>query len=288
MKKRLLVADDSLTIQKVIRLALKEDGYDIHAVSDGAEVMQHLSLIQPDVVLIDVDLPGGSAFDVKKSVNEDPQLQHIAFVLMSSAFEKVDEAKTALLGFHGRLTKPFDPSNLRSTLSSVLQNTPAPTRSMPPPPPSQSFGSIDMNLDDEKTKSLQLDDPLWNESSEQSDIRQLTESTVKMSGGFDELGGWNIQENAKSNIPPLPEVFPDDETTDIPIGQYNQLNQINQASSNDFDFPTTPPPAPPSGLPSFQSPDVEAMVAKMVREQLPDIAEKVIRQEIRKLLENMV
>src|SRR5213595_498171 len=63
--KKLLVADDSLTIQKVIRLALSNEGYEIQAVSDGNDAIQQISLFRPDVVLIDVSLPGKTAFEVK-------------------------------------------------------------------------------------------------------------------------------------------------------------------------------------------------------------------------------
>ncbi len=113
MGKKLLVADDSLTIQKVIKLALSNDGYEIQTVSDGNEAIQSISLFRPDVVLVDIALPGKTAFEVKKTVNGDSELRKIPFVLMSSAFEKVDEAKVALLQFDGRLTKPFDSSQLR-------------------------------------------------------------------------------------------------------------------------------------------------------------------------------
>src|SRR3954467_5102479 len=107
--KKLLVADDSLTIQKVIRLALSNEGYDIQAVSDGNDAVQQISLFRPDVILIDVSLPGKSAFEVKREVNEHADLEEVRFVLMSSAFEKVDEAQAEEVHFHGRLTKPFDP-----------------------------------------------------------------------------------------------------------------------------------------------------------------------------------
>ena len=54
--KKLLVADDSLTIQKVIRLALSNEGYEIQAVSDGNDAIQQISLFRPDVILIDISL----------------------------------------------------------------------------------------------------------------------------------------------------------------------------------------------------------------------------------------
>src|SRR5581483_5579941 len=107
--KKLLVADDSLTIQKVIRLALSNEGYEIQTVSDGNDAIQQISLFRPDVVLIDVALPGQTAFEVKRAINEHDDLGEVRFVLMSSAFEKVDEEQVRAVQFHGRLTKPFDP-----------------------------------------------------------------------------------------------------------------------------------------------------------------------------------
>jgi CheY-like chemotaxis protein len=118
--KKLLVADDSLTIQKVIRLALSNEGYDIQAVADGNDAIQQIALFRPDVVLVDVSLPGQSAFEVKRDVNQHPDLEEIRFVLMSSAFEKVDEEQVQQVKFHGRLTKPFDPAHLRKVLSEAL------------------------------------------------------------------------------------------------------------------------------------------------------------------------
>ena len=155
--KKILVADDSLTIQKVIRLALSNDGYEIQAVSDGSDALQQISLFRPQVVLIDVSLPGSSAFDVKRAINAHPDLIGTGFILMSSAFEKVDETQVEALEFHGRLTKPFDPAHLRQVLTDVLAKIPAdgptdpaaegapavPPRPAggPPPLPKTRFGS---------------------------------------------------------------------------------------------------------------------------------------------------
>jgi CheY-like chemotaxis protein len=123
--KKLLVADDSLTIQKVIRLALSNEGYEIQAVSDGNDAIQQISLFRPDAVLIDVSLPGKSAFEVKRAINEHADLEEVRFILMSSAFEKVDEPQADEVKFHGRLTKPFDPAHLRQVLTDVLSQVTA-------------------------------------------------------------------------------------------------------------------------------------------------------------------
>src|SRR5680860_942628 len=97
--KKLLVADDSLTIQKVIRLALSNEGYDIQTVSEGNDAIQQISVFRPDILLIDVSLPGKSAFEVKRAVNQLPDLHDVRFVLMSSAFETVDEPQVEEVQF---------------------------------------------------------------------------------------------------------------------------------------------------------------------------------------------
>lgn len=139
--KKILVADDSLTIQKVIRLALSNEGYDIQAVSDGNDAVQQITLIRPHIVLIDVSLPGKSAFEVKREINEMGDLEEVRFILMSSAFEKVDEAQANEVNFHGRLTKPFDPAHLRQILCDVLAQVAAKRMEKTSILPKNSLGS---------------------------------------------------------------------------------------------------------------------------------------------------
>lgn len=122
--KKILVADDSLTIQKVIRLALSGDGYEIQTVSDGKEALEQASLFRPDIFIIDVSLPIFDAYQVREQLLRKPDLKNIPVILMSSAFEKVDETRSKALGFAGHLIKPFDPSHLRSTLLSVSNFAP--------------------------------------------------------------------------------------------------------------------------------------------------------------------
>ena len=153
--KKILVADDSLTIQKVIRLSLTHEGYDIHAVSDGNDALQQIAVIRPDLVLIDVSLPGKSAFEVKRELNVHEDLQHVRFVLMSGAYEKLDELQIAEVKFDAKLIKPIDPAELRKILSQTLGNSPSlPAETLTPlnserpsptlpPLPSLSPGSVE-------------------------------------------------------------------------------------------------------------------------------------------------
>jgi two-component system cell cycle response regulator len=166
LNKKLLVADDSLTIQKVIRLALSNEGYEIQAVSDGNDVLQQISLFRPSIVLIDVSLPNKDAFELKREIDQHDDLRSVRFILMSSAFEKFDEATAESLHFSGRLTKPFDPAHLRQVISSVLadieslseQSTTFIQRpTSPPASPSSSSLSLSTG---ESTPTISFEEPL--------------------------------------------------------------------------------------------------------------------------------
>jgi CheY-like chemotaxis protein len=361
MPKKLLVADDSLTIQKVIRLALSgaasgTDSYEIQAVSDGNDAIQQISLFRPDIVLIDVSLPGKTAFEVKRATNQHRDLAHVRFVLMSSAFEKVDEAQVTEVGFDGRLTKPFDPAHLREVLGQVLTHAPAHTfddsesmvaeqepsvflKNTPPPLP-PGFPSMPPLAE----RASQSHDP-------ESDIRNLTESTIRMSG-LAELG-------ETPQPPELPPGFPPEPPAELPEDfqwsvEERSLKPPSTMDSGDSTFPLAPPPRipnehsrfvekpsmeelqltppPPPDVPfepteqtrierferttetpkppemssfaaeSLESAinpaefekkiedmvraEVEKAIRKAAQETLPDVVERVIKEEIRKLLQD--
>ena len=139
MATKLLVADDSLTIQKIIRLALSNQGYEIQTVSDGQEALLQISMFKPEIMLVDMSLPGKDAFELAREIHAlGPDYANLKTILLSSISEPVDEVKSAIAGFHGRLLKPFDPATLRRVLSDVasgLGATPAsaPASNLNPP-----------------------------------------------------------------------------------------------------------------------------------------------------------
>jgi len=230
--KKLLVADDSLTIQKVIRLSLSNEGYEIQAVSQCSEALEEIALFLPDLVLIDVSLPEQSAFEVKRIVNEDPRFAQTRFILMSSAFEQVDEHQVEMLGFHGHLTKPFDPAHLRKILLEALQQEPPPSLPEMPPP--------------------RIEEPPRLPAQEDSVFKMLTESTLNPSV---ENAAWSVQE---------------------------------------FHFQKDPPPDFPPDLKPIEpipaTSDLESIVARQLeswsQKFLPELAEKIIKEEILKLLDD--
>jgi CheY-like chemotaxis protein len=105
----LLLADDSLTIQRVIELTFAGEDIKVVAVSDGDQAIARLDAEPPDIVLADVGMPGRTGYDVAQHVKQSPALAHIPVVLLTGAFEPVDQAKAAAVGCDAVLAKPFDP-----------------------------------------------------------------------------------------------------------------------------------------------------------------------------------
>ena len=109
MPQTLLLADDSVTIQRVIELTFADQDIDVVAVSDGDQAIARLDALPPDIVLVDVGMPGKSGYEVAAYVKQSPRLSHIPVVLLTGAFEPVDEALAAGAGCAGVLAKPFEP-----------------------------------------------------------------------------------------------------------------------------------------------------------------------------------
>jgi len=126
----LLLADDSLTIQRVIELTFADEGIRVVSVSDGESAIARLESDPPDIVLADVGMPNVDGYQVAARVKATPALAHVPVLLLTGAFEPVDEIRVREAGGDGVLTKPFEPRHLiaavRELLDGVKQPAPAP------------------------------------------------------------------------------------------------------------------------------------------------------------------
>ena len=124
MPQTLLLADDSVTIQRVIELTFADEDIDVIAVSDGDQAIARLDAIPPDIVLVDVGMPGKTGYEVAAYVKQSPRLSHIPVVLLTGAFEPVDAARAAGAGCDGVLAKPFEPQQIIGRVKELLGRSP--------------------------------------------------------------------------------------------------------------------------------------------------------------------
>src|SRR5229473_8253088 len=119
---KILVADDNSNIQKMVGLALKDQGIDVVAVGNGEAAVRKISDLRPDLVLADVFMPVRNGYEVCQYVKSDPSLAHIPVILLVGAFDPLDEQEAQRVGADGVLKKPFVPPDpLISMVKSALQ-----------------------------------------------------------------------------------------------------------------------------------------------------------------------
>jgi CheY-like chemotaxis protein len=121
MPYKLLLADDSVTIQRVIELTFAEEDVTVTAVSDGQQAIALVAADPPDIVLADVGMPKRDGYAVAEFIKSDPTLAHIPVVLLTGAFEPVDDERARGVGCDGVLAKPFEPQLLISRVKELLR-----------------------------------------------------------------------------------------------------------------------------------------------------------------------
>jgi CheY-like chemotaxis protein len=133
---RILVADDNSNIQKMVGLALKDQGIDVVAVGNGEAAVRKISDIRPDLVLADVFMPVRNGYEVCQYVKSDSTLAHIPVILLVGAFDPLDEQEAQRVGADGVLKKPFVPPDpLISMVKSALARAGVSVGGVAPPAP---------------------------------------------------------------------------------------------------------------------------------------------------------
>ena len=132
MTVRLLVADDSATIQKIVSLAFSDEDVVIQSAFSGESALETLQSFRPDLVLADVFMPGCSGYEVCARIKQDSNLANIPVILLVGTFEAFDELEAARVKSDGYLTKPFDTSELIQTVHSLIGDKMAPQKNEGP------------------------------------------------------------------------------------------------------------------------------------------------------------
>ena len=120
MPHKLLLADDSVTIQRVVELTFAGEDVTVIAVGDGEQAIARIPIDRPDIVLADIGMPKRSGYDVASFVKKHPDLKHIPVLLLAGAFEPVDDAKAEQAGCDGVLVKPFEPQHVIGRVRELL------------------------------------------------------------------------------------------------------------------------------------------------------------------------
>ena len=258
MPHTLLLADDSVTIQRVIELTFADEDVQVIAVSDGDQAIARIDAAPPDIILADVGMPGKSGYEVAEHVKQSPHLAHIPVVLLTGAFEPIDQARAAEAGCEGVLAKPFEPQAVIGRVKQLLSRSgQGPKRIEAPkapnaPPPAEVFGA---SVADELFGAPRPASP-------------VPASAGELNNYFDRLD--QAFANLASPSSPARNEPPAD------ADWFQTLNTPGAAAPPPEPWDIAPPPPPPQDLPmSFAAPVSEPDVAPPPAQASPAVTAPV-------------
>ena len=113
----ILVADDDPQILTMLGIRLSKRGYEVVEAADGLQTLSKAREHKPDLVLLDVMMPGKNGWEVAKELRSDDELSSIGIVMLTAIGERVNEMTSPLYGADAYVDKPFDFADLKRLLA---------------------------------------------------------------------------------------------------------------------------------------------------------------------------
>jgi DNA-binding response OmpR family regulator len=117
---RILIADDDPTIRQLVVGKLSHGGHDVVAVHDGAAAVETCTAEKPDLLILDVMMPGMSGLDAARVLRQDPSMDGIPIIMLTARAQEADIEEGFEAGVFDYIVKPFSPRELSSRVTAAL------------------------------------------------------------------------------------------------------------------------------------------------------------------------
>jgi CheY-like chemotaxis protein len=117
---RVLIVDDNATNRDILAVRLATQGYDLHQAADGEEALAAAHKLLPDLILLDVMMPGMDGPTTFRELRKNPATARIPVLLLTAKVQSSDQRRFADLGVEAILLKPFDPLTLSNQICTIL------------------------------------------------------------------------------------------------------------------------------------------------------------------------
>ena len=205
MTSRLLVADDSITIQKIMSMAFEIEDVEVEGIGNGQEAFDRISQFNPDIVLADVDMPGLDGFELSAKIKESPETSSIKVLLLASDFEEFDEQRYQNCGADNHISKPFKSDDIVAMVKSLLQTS------------SGDEGAVMLSGADLVEEEPQEEEP---------SLEELLEAVEKLSTEGGEFSSSDDEVSAEALEQPL---SVEDETTELTDEELIEPMELSQS-----------------------------------------------------------
>lgn len=122
MQKTIVVVDDEPSIGRVVQFKLEKEGFKVHVATDGIEGLAKIQSEKPDLVLLDIMMPGMDGFEVCQRMKENPRTAKIPVIVLTARGQAPDRIRGKELGIIDFFTKPFSPTRLLEKVTEVFSS----------------------------------------------------------------------------------------------------------------------------------------------------------------------
>lgn len=143
MPQRILVVDDDRQIVRLVRSYLEQAGYEVHVAYEGESALHAIRSEKPDLVVLDLMLPGRDGWEITRIVRADKHLAGTPIIMLTARVEDADRIEGLELGADDYVPKPFNPREIVARVRAVLRRT----QGGPIAPPIRSVGDLRLDLD---------------------------------------------------------------------------------------------------------------------------------------------
>jgi len=299
MPYKLLLADDSLTIQKVVELVLANENFQIKSVNDGEAALQLMESFAPDIVLADIDMPKLNGYQICQSIKNNEATSYIPVILLAGAFEPFDEDQAKAVSADDFIIKPFESQELISKVKGLMASVKKPEAPVIEEPEA---------IEEPEEPSLPSEEPLIQSESVPSD-------DISWDDAFQEASGEKTEETVPPEEPPAasepetedPKGFGDEllmamkdeapaesveEPSDIVNGPFAEMESAaGREEVAELPMPAVPdiPDAAGSAMgEKIESSVLVAAINDSVRQAVADIAPAVLENVTRELVRELL
>ena len=121
MKKKILIIDDDMDVQDILKTTLERAGYQVYSAMDAMQGPMMARQVQPDLVILDIMMPRLNGFQVARMIKFDKQLKHTKVVVLTARTQPADRKLSKEVGADEYMTKPFDPQQLLDRINYWLK-----------------------------------------------------------------------------------------------------------------------------------------------------------------------
>ena len=310
MGKKILLADDSVTIQKIVELTFEGEGLELEVAADGHEALELAEASPPDLILADSTMPGLSGVELCRKIREHPVLKSIPVILLTNSFDDFNRADGDAAGVTAYVEKPFESQALLDQLHELLSEEGA--HAPPPEEPAELRPPADdVDLISEEPEELLILEEVVEEETEEApplteelpppikDVPPPAEEPHAPPAPAEPVAAEEAEEKEKLEELPvaqeMPSTQPPTPTEESPVDQEEPATQPfistmepTRAALGLSEEPPPPPPAEPSPAPP--SDDVTAAAAAagaFLEESVGDSVRAYIDQLIHQAVEEL-